>query len=119
MYRSCPITKADNPSGETHRPADDAMLDMPPAYSKKLTVRKSYSPWTSHRHHNLPSRISAAEDSRTGILVRRRDRVVDVDEDARIGRLVGAGEGNFVRGLSASAACDAKLGARDVELGTP
>ena len=119
IYRSCPITEAGNQSGETHRLANDAMLDMPPAYSKKLTASKSYSPSTSHRHRNLPSRISAAEDSRTGILVRRRNRVVDVDEDARIGRLVGAGEGNLVRGLSASAACDAKLGARDVELGTP
>ncbi len=108
MYRSCHITKVDKQSGETHRFANDAMLDMPSAYSKK--PKTGFSPWTSHPSPP-PFAHSAAEDSRTGILVRRRDGVVNVDEDARIGRLVGAGEGNFVCGLSASTACDAKLGA--------
>lgn len=67
----------------------------------------------------LPSPNLAAEDRRAGVLVRCRDRVVDVDEDTRVRGLVRARESNLVRGVGAAAACDADLGARNVELGTP
>jgi hypothetical protein len=74
-----------------------------------------------HLHHSSPPTSPfhelAAEDSRAGILVRSRNRVVDVDENARVRGLVSAGEGDLVGGLGAAAAGDGDLGARDVELG--
>lgn len=64
-----------------------------------------------------PTRSSAAEDGRAGVLVGRGHRVVDVDEDAGVGGLVGAGKGHLVGRVGAAAARHAELGARDVELG--
>jgi len=51
--------------------------------------------------------------------VARRHRVVDVDHDARVSRLVRARERHeFLRAVRAAAAGDRDLGAGDVELGT-
>lgn len=61
----------------------------------------------------------ASEDGRASRLVGLAAIVVDVDEEARVRGLVGAREGDEVRGrLGARAAGDGDLGARDVELGT-
>lgn len=60
----------------------------------------------------------AGEDRRTGGLVRLAAVVVDVDHEAGVSRFVSAGERNQVGGrLSARAAADVHLRARDVELG--
>ncbi len=65
------------------------------------------------------SDASACKDSRTGVLVRRRNRPVDVDENPRVRRRVGSRKGDLVGRIGAAPAGDADLRTRDVELGAP
>jgi hypothetical protein len=60
----------------------------------------------------------AAEDTRTRVLIRCRNRVVDVDLDTGVIRLISTWEGDLVRRISAAAASDSQLSTRNVELGT-
>lgn len=63
------------------------------------------------------SLISTGESGRSWVDVRRRDRVVDVDQNAGVCGTVGPGESSEVRRLGASSASDSNLTARKVELG--
>lgn len=76
---------------------------------------------TTAKHPPFPSNTSSQNhlttpDSRTRQGVVSRGRVVDVDQDAGVGGLVGAGQGDLGRGVAVAAARDLELAARNVEL---
>lgn len=75
------------------------------------------TPSNSSSQQPLSTDALAGEGSATGVGVAGGDGPVDVDEQTRVGGLVGAGEGEQAGAGGAGAAGDADLGAREVELG--
>lgn len=86
------------------------------------TRRVLYSPITSDtsRQPMLPSceLHLASKCRRTWVGVASGNRVVDVDQDTRVGSLVRAREGDKVRGCLAATTSNLKLRARKVKLGS-
>ena len=82
-----------------------------------LHTSQSASSQCPRRSIAVTSTMLASEGGRSRVSVAGRNRVVDVDEDARVSVLVSAWESDKVLGRRAAATRDLKLCTRQIELG--